>query len=75
MDSYTTFGTQLASLRSDEICDPVFAIETRKSENRKFGNTCCLIHVVTVRLFECCYLDSRRLNLSLKNNQSSLTVL
>lgn len=42
MDSYTTLGTQLASLRGDEICDPVFAIETRKSENRKFGNTYCL---------------------------------
>lgn len=42
MDSYTTFGTQLGSLRGDEICDPVFAIEARKSENRKFGNTCCL---------------------------------
>lgn len=42
MDSYTTFGTQLASLRGDEICDPVFATETRKTENRKFGNTCCL---------------------------------
>lgn len=42
MDSYTTFGTQQASLRGDEICDPVFATETRKTENRKFGNTCCL---------------------------------
>lgn len=42
MDSCTTFGTQLDSLRGDEICDPVFAIEARKNENRKFGNTCCL---------------------------------
>ena len=49
MDSYTIFGTQLASLRDGEICDPVFAIETRKSENRKFGNTCFLW-----KLLHCC---------------------
>lgn len=49
MDSYTTFDTQLASLRGDEICDPVFAIrqEKAKTENLEIhvvcGNYCTVV--------------------------------